>query len=326
MHLTHSSTAKQEEEEQEERGSCQTLGTYIRSNELIKSKLCIIFLLFATINILIAEENSNNIINREMPKYENAVFFKDYRINQPIKGAIRWGSIGVISSILGEYYYYQGIGNNEMSRGNFDRHWEVFKTATICGSLIGLYKGIMFEQNKQNDSNFKTNKDKIGYQIGFAFSPRQFGNSKNEVKLKLIYRYDFMQLNEIALNIDGTNWFLKDHTELPESKYYLMVTHNSNRNRFFSAYYGFGGGISSNNKTLNWFQYDNYQDHSISGNSIYPLIATNAGCKLDFLDFFYIKLDSNFEVSSFYFSEVFESKYAFLANFSFGLAFGTKIF
>ncbi len=287
----------------------------------MKKNVVIIFLFL--ISLLAAETTkvTEEMIKNEIPFYEKVPIIQDYRINQPIKGTIRWGTVGMVIGLWGGYNYNK-VKDFELTssfESSFNYSWEVSKVAMLSGAIVGLYQGFIYQNQKKDDPEFYLKKNTLGYEMSMDVSPSGKGGMSFDINLnKNIWIF-----NELQLGFGDNDWSESQNHTIWESKYYLNGSRYFSNNKIFSPFYGFGLGFSNGEISLDGWSYDEF-DKLVDG--IFPFAHFFAGVKLNMLDFFYLKFEFDQELSSFYFKVNKYESSEFGNNFVFGVSVGTKIF
>jgi hypothetical protein len=296
----------------------------------MKERIVIIFLLL--ISLLAAETTkANEQINvQQRPLYEKVPIIRDYRLNQPIKGVIRWSPIGFgIGYVGASIYYYR---ERDHTRWNLKEAsgvgWKTCKISMLVSALYGLYKGSKAQNQKKNDPSYFIDRNKIGYEGSLMLDPFIASDARMNKVIKsitLTYNHQYRFMDEFQLGIDWVRWPDLEETRhiYEEIKYDLRGIHYNRKDHIVSPYYGLGGGLSYGKRRHDDWYYD---DTKVISRGLYPFIHTSAGLRFSFLDFFYLKMEADFELSSFYFYASSYEDYSFLTNLTFGLVVGTKIF
>lgn len=268
--------------------------------------------------------------NQIRPIYEKIPIFKDYRINQPIKGSLQWGPIGFGAGYIGTTLYLNR--NKDKIKWNLKAAsgigWEVSKISMLVGTIHGLYVGIKSENLKKNDPSFLMNKDKIGYEASLMLDPFPSSNACMNIidsSIMITYDHSYRFFDELQFGLGLIRWPDLEETRhiYEETKFDLKGIHYYRKGHIFSPYYGLGGGLSHGKRRHDDMYYD---DTEILAQGIFPFLLTSAGVKFSILDFFYLKVETDFELSSFYFYANSYEGYSFLTNLTIGLVVGAKIF
>lgn len=296
----------------------------------MKRSFITVFLILVS---LLAAENPNvqdKMNEHRRPLYEKIPLIRDYRVNQPIKNAIKWGSIGMFASYLGAKkvypqndYYHDWSEDTALEIG-----WETCKITMIAGGLYGLYKGFKAQNHKKKNPTYVINKNKIGYESCLLIDPFVAADActnKINQSLTITYDYKYLFIDEILLSIIWSWWPDLEETKhvYDERKYDIRINHYYLKGYLFSPYYGLGGGLSYGKRRHDEWYFD---DTKVVSSGLYPFIHTSVGIRFSVLDFFYLKIEADFELSSFYFYASSYEDYSFLTNLTFGLVVGTKIF
>lgn len=268
--------------------------------------------------------------NQVRPIYEKVPIFKDYRISQPIKGSLLWGPIGFGSGYIGSTLYLNR--NKDKIKWNLKAAsgigWEVSKISMIIGTIHGMYVGFRAENMKKDNPSFLLNKDKMGYEASLMLDPIVSSDAvtnKINSSIKITIDHEYRFINEFQICYSWVRWpELEDsHHVYEESKFSLMGNHYYRKGRVFSPFYGIGGGISLGKRRHDEWYFD---DTKTVSQGYYPSISTAMGIRLSMMDLFYLKVEANYELSTFYFFARSHEKYSFATNLMFGLVIGAKVF
>lgn len=293
-------------------------------------KVLLICILIGLPLMLISEEEKLN--DSKIPLYEKVSILKDYRINQPIKEAIRWGSAGFAISYFGSLNFlemnkkYYDIESSEISHEAFQAAWETGKLSMLIGGIYGIYEGFKMNNSLKGWDYHQTIKDKFGYEFGLMVDPFLEKDLKTKLSVLITCSQQFWILNEYELGVCWVRWPDLDDRKYvyEERKYILQGKKYFRNNKFLSPYYGIGLGISYGTRRHNEAEY--FDDSKIVSEGIYPFIKSSAGIKFNFFDFFYIKIETDFELSSYFYYVNSYEDYNYLSNLTFGMKLGTKIF
>jgi hypothetical protein len=293
----------------------------------------VIILLFL-ISLISAEttELNEQINGLRRPLYEKIPLIRDYRINQPIKGAIRWGTVGLITSFGSAYIIQtQRYADNEYyyNRNNaFMIAWKTSKISILAGTVFGLYKGIKAQNYKKKDLPYIIKMDKFGYEASLMVDPfitRDAVTNKIFQSIVLTYDHKFYFVDELQFGIVWVRWpeTQTSYRVYSEIKYDLRGVHYYRKDHIFSPYYGLGGGLSFAKYEIGEWYFDETKTTTLG---VYPFLHSSAGLKFSFLDFFYLKIETDIELSTFYFIAKSYENYPLKTNLVLGLVIGTKIF
>ncbi|MCK5051110.1 MAG: hypothetical protein KAS53_05195 [Candidatus Cloacimonetes bacterium] len=285
----------------------------------MKKNVVIIFLFLMSLLAAETTKVSEQIYGPRRPLYEKTPLISDYRINQPMKGAIRWGMV---------FSFSEAIINSRLSTKNsnfykYTSHMGEF--GLLSGALLGLYKGYIAQNKKKNNPNYMVQPDNFGYELDAIFKSTE-GNSFTTIGNRyLTYNYKYKFIDELQfglatsrlLNFAGNSFTYK------ERKYDLQALHYYRKGFIFSPFYVVGCGLSHGKRLDNEQSEDN---HHVISQGIYPFVHSSVGIRFSFFDFFFLKLKTDFELSSFYFYVNSFDNYPFIKNVGIGLVFGTKIF
>jgi len=264
------------------------------------------------------------------PLYEKVYLIRDYRVNQPIKGIITWGTVGSIAGYTGSILYIKKNGEHNLSISK--EATSIFVNTTIvsvaAGALHGFYKGFKSQIKRSKDPSYYIRRDKFGYEGTIMIDPFSSNDAiTNKIiqGIGLTYDYQYRFIDEFQLGVGWIRWpeYEESNHLYEETKFDLKGIHYYCKSKILSPYYGLGGGLSYAKRRYNDLFID---DTKILSKGLYPFIHSSAGLRFSFLDFFYLKIESDFELSSFYFYANSYEGYSFLTNLTLGLVLGTKIF
>ena len=286
-------------------------------------KRSFIIVLLVLISLLAADnpKENNETSEPQRPLYEKIPLIRDYRVNQPIKGTIRWGTVGMVLGLWGGYNYHKEKDFELTSsfESGFDYSWEVCKVATLCGAVVGLYQGFIYQRQKSNDPNFQLQKNTIGYEMSLGVSP----SNKEGLSFDINIYKNIWVFNELQIGFGDAIWLSSGFYDFEENKYYLNGSRYFLNNKIFNPFYGCGIGISDGEISYDLWSFDE-NDKLVDG--LFPFAHFFAGVKLNMLDFFYFKFELDQELSSFYFKVNKYQNYSFANNFTVCMSIGTKIF
>ncbi len=296
----------------------------------MKKSFIIIFLLLISLLAAETSEVNNLMQEQQRPLYEKIPIIRDYRINQPVKGAICWGPIGFGIGYVGSTLYLNR--NKDHIRWNLKAAsgigWEISKISILTGAFYGVFKGIKAQNIKKDNPSYLIDRNIIGYEASLMLDPFPSSDAcTNKISsiIKFTYDHQYRFIDEFQFGIGWIRWPDLDETRhiYDETKFDLKGIHYYRKVHIFSPYYGLGGGLSYGKRRHGEWEYD---DEDIVSSGLFPFIHSSAGLRLSFLDFFYLKVETDFELSSFYFYANSFEGYSFLTNLTLGLAVGAKIF
>ncbi|MDO9576684.1 MAG: hypothetical protein Q7J16_02235 [Candidatus Cloacimonadales bacterium] len=295
-------------------------------------KKYMVIIILISVSLLTSEKpiDQNEINGPQRPLYEKVPLIKDYRINQPIKAAIRWGTVRMAISYFGAYNYFQNYefynDSSEKSGEAFQVGWETCKISMIVGGLYGFYTSLKAKSLKKDDLHYRIKEDKIGYEGSLRVDPFIKSDLKTTMSIIITYSTNFWIMNEYQLGVCWVRWpdFGEGMYVNEERKYDFRGVHYFLRDNILSPYYGFGLGFSYGTRRHDDMEY--FDDTRIISEGIYPFAHSTAGIRINFLDFFYMKIETDIELSSYYFHTKSYEDYSLLHNLSLGMIFGAKIF
>lgn len=109
----------------------------------MKIKILIILLLFFSLLPANETDKLKGFDLTPRPMYEKVTLLNDYRINQPIKGAIRWGSVGLVSGAIID------LSRSSNKNYSFDYTPQMMKFGFYGGALFGIYRDIYIKVKKR---------------------------------------------------------------------------------------------------------------------------------------------------------------------------------
>jgi len=296
----------------------------------MRKSFVIVFLLI--ISLLTAEnpKEKNEINGPRRPLYEKVPFIRDYRINQPILGIVRWGPIAFGVGYVGATLYLNE--GQDQTKWNLKEAsgigWEISKISMLPAALYGIYSGFKAQNIKNNDPSYFIDSKKIGYEVSLMLDPFPSSDAcTNKINSSIILTYDhqYRFINEFQFNLVWVKWPDLEETihVFEEIKYGLRGIHYYRNGQIFSPYYGLGGGLSYGKRRHDEWYHD---DNNVVSEGIYPFAHSSAGIRISMMDFFYLKIEADFELSSFYLYASSYEDYSFLTSLSLGMVVGAKIF
>lgn len=286
----------------------------------MKNSLFLIILLFSKLLFANDLNKQDEVDQKIKPKNEKINLLNDYRITQPIKGAITWGSVGLMVGFLIDAQPY-------FEHGDFGPQYSS-KMLTIgigSGTVIGLYKGFKAQNKRKVDPNYRTPKNKYGYEIVIGtgsheeystYPGQQFG-------FGVVGNYEYKLIDEFKFRALYKEWADVLTIEYPtEIKYDVLALDYFRKDKIFSPYYGGGIGLSDGE-----LQIYNYSDDSLEiETGFYPFMHILAGVRMNLFDLVYCNLEFDYELSSFYYEVTKHYSYSQKQNFMTTIIFGAKIF
>lgn len=275
----------------------------------------IIILLIFLVSLLAAEtiELTENV-NR--PLYEKVPLIRDYRINQLIKGAIRWSSVFTLVGVT--------IGTLSSS-GNYVNGSLIspmFLIGLSGGTVYGTYQGFRAYNRKKESNDFYIPSDSFGYEFRmfkYGFHEEYSSTPKTEIGFYITADYKYRLFDEFLLGALYCEWIDR---EAKETKFDLCGLQSLSKNKVFSPYWGFGVGLSLGQ--MNGITDEDKNKKVIDG--LFPYCHPMVGIQMNIWDFFFFKFELDCEFSSFYFNLLEYRNYSFKQNFTTSFTFGTKIF
>ena len=256
----------------------------------------------------------------DIPAYEKIPVLSNYRENQMIKGMIKGGTIGFFPAAGISFLYMDDEG---LTWGYGLLAIAGLGAGTLTGGIIGCFRGAKYHKIKTNNPGFHLKKEFIEHEMKMASS---LGKPKISFSYYLNIRKKIFFFNELRFGFIGTMWQdgnYKDKNNYKidysahEKKLDINIVKNLN-NMLFNPYYGIGFGYSEGYSET----YYNCEKVNIKGVFFHPFI----GIKLNIYDFFYIRFETDYETSKFYYKmlKLYNSKP--LRNLTFAVSFGTYIF
>ena len=292
-------------------------------------KIITTLILFCFISISLSDEIQKIPFKKQndptVPLYENSSpFWQDYRVNQTIKQSIRWASAGV------------GVGIVSYLASDQDSEGDTILSILLAGGLgiagcvgggiSGYFDGVKYNNTKQSNSSFHTNKYSIGQEFEYSYTSF-LGNGitsrdtpKYSLTFQTFHKHRFAP-SEYRVSISGASiGFLNNNFGIEPRTLSLDILFNSNKN-YFQFHYGFGAGYSRGYLTDEYYSITTGQ--KVSGILFYPL----AGVTINFMDFFYGRIEGRYELSQFYYnlSDYYDGEPQ-TGAFNIGFSFGTYLF
>lgn len=304
-------------------------------------RIFIVLVICLIISLLVAENNSSiqeKITNYEIPLYERSgTFLADYRTNQTIKQSIRWTNIGCVVGIAGSIpfvydsrcassvilLYLGGVGGASFG--------------FIGGSIYGAIHGSKLDKYKKENPDFHLSRYRLGSETGFAYP------FMKSVHPNLKYYFNYQKCYSRKFSPTEYRFGVVSKTWVNESSSYEMegyahrsfadevkldfdVLFNSNR-RFANLYYGAGIGYSWGTNEEKYIPEDHYLDtivkkKNIHGLFIHPLV----GLSINFADFFFGRVELDYEISTFYFKAREYNNLPYAGNVHISLSIGSYLF
>lgn len=262
-----------------------------------------------------------------IPLFEKSSrFWKDYRTNQTIQSAVKWGSVSSVVAV--------GILAGGSGGGNvliFLTAFAIPPASFLYGAYDGYFYGNYLNEYKKSNPEFHLMRKHIGYEAEVTATTSNgltFPNAKGylcyqPLKIKKYmpseYRFGLSFLRDV---------WLKDFDEDENEPFYsytenradLSFLYNSNK-RYFQFHWGYGGGYSWGSHEID-INDVTVESANVKGVFVYPL----AGITVNFNDFFYVRAEGRYELSQFYYELLKYADYPVSTNVSIGLSIGTYIF
>lgn len=253
-------------------------------------------------------------------------FWKDYRTNQTIQSAIKWGSVSSVVAV--------GVLAGGSMEGNvfiFLAAFAIPPVSFLYGAYDGYHYGKGLNKHKNVHPEFRLKRKHIGYEAEITATTSNgltFPNAKGSLCFQPLKIRKYMPSEyRFGLSFLRDVW-LKDYDEDENEPFYsysenradLSFLYNSNRT-YFQFHWGFGGGYSWGSHEMD-IDDKTVESVNIKGAFIYPL----AGITVNFNDFFYLRAEGRYELSQFYYELIKYADYPASTNVSLGFSFGTYIF
>lgn len=256
-------------------------------------KVLIIIFLFLILQ-LAAEttELSKQMNDPQKPLYEKVPVFRDYRINQPIKGAIRWGSVFLFSSEI-----ICSTQNKNSNRRKYTS--QIGSLGFYGGALLGSFKGYVAQNKKKTNPNYQIQLDGFGYEIDAIIKSTGENHFMAMGNRYLTYDYKYRFIDELQFGLAYSRFLDKEENSFTyrEWKYDLQGLHYYRKGSFFSPFYVIGCGLSYGKRLDNEHDED---DRKMISQRVLPFAHSAVGVRFSFFDFFFLKVKADFELSSFY--------------------------
>ncbi|MBN1968008.1 MAG: hypothetical protein JXR48_03185 [Candidatus Delongbacteria bacterium] len=291
----------------------------------MKFRLFFLIIFVLKFSTLSSEEllNNHEKLNSQSssPAYENVDYFKDYRLSQAIKSSIKWTEITVVTSFIATQLL---VDDGDDKGIQIAINSIVGATLGFTGGAIyGYIKGSDYNKSKAKNVDFHLNKYRFGHEyVGIAGLT---DSNRPTPKYYLTYQ-DFnsklYEPSEYRIGFCHNSWDSNRYSSVDarEKKLDISLLFNSN-NHFLNPYFGIGAGYS-------WGNYDTYKsDDEIVNNDFigFSLIPT-AGLSINFLDFFFTRLEVNYELSSFFYKLKNDYDLPYDSNLNFSISFGSYLF
>ena len=284
-------------------------------------KVKIILFLIFLISLLAAETIKENKQMNESrrPLYEKVPLIRDYRINQPIKGAIRWGTVFSFSGEL----INSRLNSKDSKFYNFTSHMGEY--GLLGGAILGLVQGYVAHNKKKVNPEYLIQSNIFGYELDAIIKSTGENHFMAMGNRYLTYDYKYRFIDEIQFGLAWSRFLDKEENSFTyrEWKYDLQGLHYYRKGSFFSPFYVIGCGLSYGKRLDNEHDED---DRKMISQRVLPFAHSAVGIRFSFFDFFFLKVKADFELSSFYWYVNSFDKYPFKDNLGIGIALCTKIF
>jgi len=279
-------------------------------------------------------EKSQIKTDLSLPLYEqSSPFLANYRVNQTMRQTIRWANIMTVAPVATVILLDT---NSEI----LNDPWAplIFGTlggtlGFLGGSIGGAIHGNNLYHKKQTNPDFHTKRYQFGNECGTKITMTEVGSTSqfyylNYQNLESIK----FQPSEYRLGMIYKRWINENEEpghnySAEETKLDFNVLFNSNRG-YLQLFYGAGLGYSwGYNKDIYFSEYDDEEDEvrvrkNIEGFFLHPI----GGVSINLADFMFIRLEADYEFSTFYYKAKKYNDYPLAGNASLGLTFGTYLF
>jgi len=306
-------------------------------------KLTLILALVTLFTIVFAIDNSMQTLEKtqiktdiSLPLYEkSSSFLANYRVNQTMRQTVRWTNIMTIAPVATVILFHN---NSEFLNDPFAPLLLGALGGTLGflgGSIGGAIHGNNLYHKKQMNPDLHTKRYQFGNECGTKITLTKVGSTSqfyylNYQKLESIKFHP----SEYRLGVIYKRWTNEDEEpdhnySAEETKLDINVLFNSNRG-YLQFSYGAGLGYSWGNNKDTFFSEDEYDDDddgivvrkNIEGFFLHPI----GGATLNLADFMFIRLEVDYEFSTFYYKAKKYNDYPLAGNASLGLTFGTYLF
>lgn len=258
----------------------------------------------------------------DVPMYEDFLFVEDYRVNQGILGAIRWGTlVPVAGGLLGSL-----LIRGEESYGAYKGILAGFAVGIPVGAALGYRKGREYEERQARDGRFHAPRLRFGYEMEAGAS---VDNGNGSTGLALGYRLpsaatwspdEIQAIMAFGSRTEGLDDFRSQ--SVLESRYGLRFL-KSLRDGVFSPYFGATVGYAEgqlDRKDPNLLPHQNLRDFRS------PFVDVLAGLKLNLFDLAHLKAQASYEPFGLWQQVRDEGDFPHQGNFQWRAAIGTYIF
>ena len=265
--------------------------------------------------------NYQQEVNFYQPLYMQNKVTDNIWINQPVKETIRWSYGSYCLAGMGIIISESITNSPSLISTEFIPPQDILAlTFGLAGASIGLISGICkaIVYDKQIETGKKPIIRKPKLTTEYKQSYYRDDKDKAFMAFSLRLQKDLFIFDELLLNTVSSDW-QKVNGGI-ESKIFLGVSDIYNYDENISFYYNLLGGYS--------FGIYRIEDKSFSKKNFASMIQT--GIELNIIDFAYIKIESEYEYSPFYYHlkdiGISEGKMLDIDNFNLSLVLGTSIF
>ena len=308
----------------------------------MKKEILILLLLIVFYNVFGEQPSinpdsliTNKHYNFRIPMYEKSNnYLNDFRVNQTIQQTIRWANIGAGIGVSAALIFApdDDYGLAPLAFGLLGTTLGV-----IGGPIYGFVHGHKLEKYKKDNPFFHTRRYRLGNEFSSvipftkvaSFNPKYYLNlqtfpskkfSPSEYRLGII-RKEWNNENRDHDMEGYTHWHFAEEIKLD-----FNILFNSNK-RIINLFYGAGIGYSWGENRDTYHPDDNnnsyiYENTKLEGLFIHPI----AGVSINFADFFFGRLEINYEFSSFFYKAREYNDYPYSGNAHLSFSLGTYLF
>lgn len=261
----------------------------------------------------------------EFPLFEEYPLIRDYRLNQGIQGALRWGAVGALGgAVLGSYLMDDG----DIGLGALVSAMLGGPLGLAGGVTAGTVQGFRWETRKSVDPDFHAPRHRFGYEVDLGNDFHADGRSSMELKgLALSYRRPVSAgwVDEIQLARSQREWFGGNEEDgyltAGEDRYGLRYR-TYFRDGLVNPFLGVGAGYAKGEVHL--FQPYWNADPNRPYWAVY--METFTGVELNVFDLFHAKAQLGYEPLGSYGKIRRHGALSYLSNFDLRFSLGAQVF